>query len=50
MNDKIATMNTAPASTPAKDAPAAVQVAQPLKAEDNKQPGIEPVTKPATKS
>jgi hypothetical protein len=50
MNDKIATLNAAPVSTPSKDAPASPQVAQPLKVEDNKQPVIDPVTKPAVKS
>jgi hypothetical protein len=45
MNDKISTQNSAPVSTPAKEAPAATQVAQPLKADDNK-PAGEPVIKP----
>lgn len=50
MNDKIATLNTAPAAIPTKDAPLTPQVAQPLKAEGNAQPAIEPVVKPAVKN
>ena len=50
MNDKVATITTLPTSTPAKDAPAAAQVTRPVKAKDNKEPAVEPVTKPAIKS
>jgi len=46
MNDKIATMNTPPASTPAKDA----QVAQPHRTEDSKQPPVTSEIKTAVKS
>lgn len=49
MNDKVATLNTAPISTPAKDASVAAHIAQPIKAEDSKQPA-EPALKPAIKS
>jgi hypothetical protein len=47
MNDKVATVNTAPASTPSKETRAASPIAQPIKAEE---PKAEPAVALATKS
>jgi len=50
MNDKVTAMNTAPASTPSKDIPAAAPNLQPQKAEENKPAIAEPaVAAPAVK-
>jgi hypothetical protein len=47
MNDKVTAVHTAPASTPAKEIPAASPIAQPVKAEE---PKAEPAVALATKS
>jgi hypothetical protein len=50
MNDKVTAMNTAPASTPSKDIPAAAPSVQPEKTEESKPNIVEPaVAAPAVK-